>query len=68
VIYCVVPQALAGELLDRLTDYYSDDPNVEVMVDRRAQGGLPGEHSPAKDRRRQRPPGSFPPIDLPANR
>lgn len=67
MIYCVVPQALAGELLDRLADYYSDDPNVEVMVDRRAQGGLPGEHSPAKDRRRQRPTGSFPPIDLPAN-
>jgi hypothetical protein len=68
VIYCVVPQALASELLDRLSDYYSDDPNVEVMVDRRAQGGLPGEHSPATDRRRQRPTGSFPPIDLPANR
>lgn len=68
MIYCVVPQALAGELLDRLADYYSDDPNVEVMVDRRAQGGLPGEHSPAEDRRRLRPTGSFPPIDLPANR
>jgi hypothetical protein len=67
VIYCVVPQALASELLDRLSDYYSDDPNVEVMVDRRALGGLPGEHAPAKDRRRQRPTGSFPPIDLPAN-
>ena len=67
VIYCVVPQALAGELLDRPADYYSDDPNVEVIVDRRAQGGLPGDHAAHTDRRRQRPPGSFPPIDLPAN-
>jgi hypothetical protein len=68
VIYCVVPQALESELLDRLADYYGDDPNVEVIVDRRAQGGLPGEHTPATDRRRQRPTGSFPPIDLPAKR
>ncbi len=68
MIYCVVPQALESELLDRLADYYSDDPNVEVIVDRRAQGGLPGEHAPAVDRRRQRPTGSFPPIDLPAKR
>ena len=39
MIYCVVPQALEDELLEKLTDYYSDDPNVEVIVDRRAQGG-----------------------------
>jgi hypothetical protein len=66
VIYCVVPQALAAELYDQLADYYSDDPNVEVIVDRRAQGGLPGEHSADENRRRQRPTGSFPPIDLPS--
>ena len=28
VIYCVVPQALADELYDKLVDYYKDDPNV----------------------------------------
>ena len=66
MIYCVVPQALAAELFDRLTDYYRDDPNVEVIVDRRAPGGLPGENTPREDRRRARPSGSFPSIDPPS--
>ena len=44
MIYCVVPQALADELYDRLADYYRDDPHVEVIIDRRAQGGNPGDH------------------------
>ena len=35
VIYCVVPEALADELFDKLTHYYADDPNVTVIVDRR---------------------------------
>ena len=42
MIYCVVPQALADELYDKLADYYRDDPHVEVIIDRRAQGGKPG--------------------------
>ncbi len=35
MIYCVVPEALADELYPRLADYYEDDPNVEVIIDRR---------------------------------
>ena len=35
MIYCVVPEPLADELLDKLTRYYADDPNVTVIVDRR---------------------------------
>ena len=35
MIYCVVPEALAGELYDKLVDYYKDDPNVKVIIDRR---------------------------------
>jgi hypothetical protein len=35
LIYCVVPEALADELYDKLTAYYADDPNVSVIVDRR---------------------------------
>ncbi len=62
MIYCVVPQALAGELFDKLSDYYRDDPNVEVIVDRRAQGGKPGTHASHSNRRRQRVKGTFPPI------
>ncbi len=66
MIYCVVPRPLAAELLERLTEYYRDDPNVEVIVDRRAQGGDPGIHEPQAERRRRRPRGSFPPIEPPA--
>ena len=65
MIYCVVPQALADELFDKLTAYYSDDPHVEVIVDRRAQGGEPGDHPSLEDRRRQRAKGSFPTIEPP---
>ena len=65
MIYCVVPQALADELFDKLTAYYSDDPHVEVIVDRRAQGGEPGDHSSHEDRRRQRAKGTFPTIEPP---
>ena len=35
MIYCVVPRALEGELFDKLTEYYRDDDNVEVIVERR---------------------------------
>jgi hypothetical protein len=66
MIYCVVPQALAGELYDKLSDYYKDDPNVTVIIDRRGQGGTPGTHPSYSDRRRQRPKGSFPPIEPPS--
>ena len=62
MIYCVVPQALADELLPKLSDYYKDDPHVEVIVDRRAQGGEPGTHESYSNRRRKRVAGTFPPI------
>jgi hypothetical protein len=67
MIYCVVPEPLAPELYDRLNAYYSDDPNVTVIVDRRKKerrdararaGGL----REVRDRRRQRIAGEFPPI------
>ena len=29
LIYCVVPEALAGELYDKLAAYYAEDPNVD---------------------------------------
>jgi len=65
MIYCVVPQALAGELYDKLTDYYKDDPNVTVIIDRRGKGGASGTAPAQGDRRRQRAKGSFPPIEPP---
>lgn len=66
MIYCVIPQALADELYDRLADYYKDDPNVTVIIDRRGQGGEPGEWPAFEDRRRRRAKGSFPKIDPPS--
>jgi hypothetical protein len=65
MIYCVVPRPLAGELYDTLADYYKDEPHVEVIVDRRGQGGTLGDHDAHEDRRRQRPKGSFGQIDPP---
>ncbi|MBA2439600.1 MAG: hypothetical protein H0V50_02870 [Thermoleophilaceae bacterium] len=63
MIYCVVPQPLEAELFDKLSEYYSDDPNVTVIVDRReGQGGAPGPHPADRDRRRRRAKGSFPPM------
>ncbi|WP_445150979.1 hypothetical protein [Baekduia sp. Peel2402] len=69
MIYCVVPQELAPELYDQLTSYYSEDPNVEVIIDRRKserrdRGSDNGEHRrELRDRRRARVPGEFPQLD-----
>ena len=70
VIYCVVPQELAPELYDKLAEYYADDPNVKVIIDRRKgeRRGRPGEDAASsqrvqRDRRRSRIPGEFPPIE-----
>jgi hypothetical protein len=68
MIYCVIPEALAGELHGKLTEYYKDDPNVEVIVDRRKSerrkpGSKAGGKRELRDRRRRRAAGSFPKID-----
>jgi hypothetical protein len=69
MIYCVVPEELAPELFDRMQTYYADDPNVEVIIDRRRSerrdaNGTDGAHRrELRDRRRARVPGEFPPLD-----
>jgi len=67
MIYCVVPQELAPELYDKLAQYYADDPNVEVIIDRRKgerrTEGDGGGQRQVRDRRRPRVPGEFPPIE-----
>jgi hypothetical protein len=67
VIYCVVPEALAGELFEKLERYYADDPNVTVIVDRRkssrrARGSSGGGQRSVRDRRRPRVPGDMPEL------
>ncbi len=68
MIYCVVPQALADELYDKLVEYYKDNPNVTVIVDRREgpdrrTGRSGGGQRQVRDRRRTRLPGTFPEIE-----
>ena len=69
MIYSVIPEELAPELYDRLVEYYKDDPNVKVIIDRRkserrARGATEtSEQRERRDRRRSRVPGEFPPID-----
>ena len=70
MIYCVVPEALEAELFDKLTEYYADDENVTVIVDRRKSerrgpndDAAAAEQREIRDRRRQRIPGEFPRIE-----
>jgi hypothetical protein len=73
VIYCVIPEPLADELLEKMEAYYADDPNVEVIVDRRKssrrKGGRDGtpesEQRVQRDRRRQRVTGEMPAAPAP---
>ena len=73
MIYCVIPPELKDELYDRLVEYYKDNPNVEVIIDRRSgpdrRQGTPSpemkERRQTRDRRRPRAPGTFPETDLP---
>ena len=67
MIYCVVPEALADELFDKLTDYYADDPNVTVIVDRRKssrreRGATGGGKRQVRDRRRRGVTGEIPEL------
>jgi hypothetical protein len=72
MIYCVIPSELKDELFEKLVAYYKDNPNVEVIVDRRTgPDRRQGEPTPeikerrqTRDRRRGRVPGTFPSTDV----
>jgi hypothetical protein len=71
MIYCVIPRELADELYDKMVEYYKDNPNVEVIVDRRQgndrrAGKEYGGQRLIRDRRRARAPGTFPDTDAPS--
>ncbi len=68
MIYCVIPRELADELYDKMVEYYKDNPNVTVIVDRREgpdrrQGKRPAGEREIRDRRRARIGGTFPDLD-----
>jgi hypothetical protein len=76
MIYCVVPRPLAGELYAKFVDYYRDEENVTVIVDRREfdrrarySHSRLAERDPevtqrrvVRDRRRARVPGDLPAL------
>jgi len=67
VIYCVVPKELEEELYEKMVEYYSGNPNVTVILDRRSGPDRRGagddaefaERRETRDRRRKRIPGTF---------
>jgi hypothetical protein len=73
VIYCVIPRELEDELYEKMVEYYRDNPNVTVIVDRREgpdrragqDDGSFKERRTIRDRRRARVPGTFPDTDAP---
>jgi hypothetical protein len=71
MIYCVVPRPLADELYSKLVEYYENEENVTVIIDRRefdrrARGGHSSvadhQRRVVRDRRRARVPGELPPL------
>ena len=74
MIYCVIPRELEDELFQRMTEHYRDNPNVEVILDRRDSAANERRHGDAphderrqvRDRRRARAAGTFPRTDAPA--
>jgi hypothetical protein len=74
MIYCVVPRPLADDLYPKLVEYYKDDENVTVIVDRRefdrrarrrSEGAAPdggAQRRVVRDRRRARVAGDTLPL------
>jgi hypothetical protein len=75
MIYCVVPRPLSDELYPKLVEYYEDEENVTVIVDRRefdrraryghsrsAERHPEAQRRIVRDRRRARVPGDLPPL------
>ena len=73
MIYCVVPRELEADLFERMVEYYKDNPNVTVIVDRREgpdrrsgqEDGSFRERRETRDRRRRRVAGTFLETDAP---
>ena len=72
MIYCVIPRDLEADLYEKMVEYYKDNPNVTVIVDRRSgddrrSGREYGGKREIRDLRRARIPGTFPDVDAVAD-
>jgi hypothetical protein len=73
MIYCVIPRELVDDLYDKMVDYYDDNPNVTVIVERRdGPDRREGEDTTEENKnrritrdRRRAHPGRFPKTDVP---
>ena len=69
----MIPKELKDELYDKMVEYYKDNPNVTVIVDRREGADRRSgqedasfkERRTIRDRRRSRATGTFPSTDAP---
>ena len=67
MIFCVIPRELEDSLFDRMVEYYRENPNVTVIVDRREGPDRRAgqdiasfrERRTIRDRRRARAAGTF---------
>jgi hypothetical protein len=64
MIYCVIPRELEDELFAKMIEYYKDNPNVTVILERREGPDRrdvreTGGKRELRDRRRPRIPGTF---------
>jgi hypothetical protein len=74
VIFCVIPRELEADLYEKMVDYYKDNPNVTVIIDRREgpdrrherTDGAVKEQRQTRDRRRARAAGTFLDTDPPS--
>jgi hypothetical protein len=71
MIFCVIPRELESDLYEKMVEYYKENPNVTVIVDRREgndrrNGKEYGGQRVVRDRRRARVTGTFPETDAPA--
>ena len=69
----MIPRELEDELFEKMVEYYKDNPNVTVIVDRREgpdrRAGQDDasfkERRETRDRRRPRATGTFPEVEPP---
>ena len=69
MIFCVIPRELEGELYSKIVEYYEENPDVTVIVDRRTgpdrrTGKRSGGKREIRDRRRARIGGTFPRTEV----